>query len=72
MGEESAYRRSKATAAIRRPQWSFLYDFVQKVLDTVYSRLRNKRRGTLIKFWAFFPVATCLLKGVHLLTFFIF
>ena len=27
-GEESAYRRSKA---IRRPQWSFLYDIAKKL-----------------------------------------
>ena len=36
MGEESAYRRSKATAAIRRPHWAFLHEFVQKVLNKVY------------------------------------
>ena len=31
-GEESAYRQSKANAAIRRPQWYELHEFVQKVL----------------------------------------
>ena len=38
----------------------------------IYSRLRNKRRGTLIIFLLFFPVGTCLSKGVRLLTFLFF
>ena len=48
MGEaESAYRRSKA---IRRPQWSILYESVQKVYTVklgVLSHVTNKKNCVL-------------------------
>ena len=37
--------------------------------NSVYSRVRNKHRGTLINFWGFFPGATSLLKGATFIEF---
>ena len=48
-----------------------IFALVSQTHTPNHSRLRNKRRGTLINFGAFFPVATILLKGVRLLPFFI-